>query len=87
MNQGFHHEVTGGLLCLAGLNWADDECVILFPACPASYHVLAVRTKAGLRSGETIVTGDEWPIFLYYDGLYDPKGLGMDCSATPSLYQ
>jgi hypothetical protein len=72
-NRGFHHEVTGGLLCPAGLNWADEACVILCSTCAASSHVLAIRTKAGLRSGETMVAGDEWPIFLYYDGVYDPE--------------
>ena len=25
MNRGFHHPVTGGLLCPAGLDWNDDE--------------------------------------------------------------
>jgi hypothetical protein len=39
----------------------------------ARSHASAVRTKAGLRSGETMVTGDEWPIFLYYDCAYDPE--------------
>lgn len=26
-----------------------------------------------MRSGETIVTGDEWPVFLYYNCAYDPE--------------
>lgn len=26
-NRGFHHPVTGGLLCPAGLKWNDAECV------------------------------------------------------------
>jgi hypothetical protein len=29
VNRGFHHEVTGRLLCPAGMNWDDEECVIL----------------------------------------------------------
>jgi hypothetical protein len=29
------------------------------------------RVKASLRSGEDVVTGDRWPIFLYADCKYD----------------
>ena len=29
MNRGFHHEITGRLLCPAGVDWGDEECVIL----------------------------------------------------------
>jgi hypothetical protein len=31
------------------------------------------RMKAKLKSGEIIVTGDQWPLFLYADYHYDPK--------------
>lgn len=31
------------------------------------------RTKTKLQSGETIVTGDQWPFFLYADYHYDPE--------------
>jgi hypothetical protein len=31
------------------------------------------RTKAKLKSGEIIVTGDQWPLFLYADYHYDPE--------------
>ncbi|KAG1746981.1 hypothetical protein EDD22DRAFT_958306 [Suillus occidentalis] len=31
------------------------------------------RTKEGLKSGETAVRGDQWPIFLYADHIYDPE--------------
>jgi hypothetical protein len=31
------------------------------------------RTKLGLRSGELVVTGDMWPLFLYEDFKYDPE--------------
>jgi hypothetical protein len=27
VDQGFHHERTGALLCPAGLNWSNSECV------------------------------------------------------------
>jgi len=28
MNRGFHHSVTGALLCSAGLDWRDAEWVL-----------------------------------------------------------
>jgi hypothetical protein len=31
----------------------------------------SIKTK--LRSGEIIVTGDQWPIFLYHGEQYDPE--------------
>ncbi|KAG1865658.1 hypothetical protein C8R48DRAFT_747708 [Suillus tomentosus] len=46
-DRGFNHEVTGALLCPAGLDWSN------------------VETKESLKSGETAVRGDQWPIFLY----------------------
>jgi hypothetical protein len=30
------------------------------------------RIKVKLKSGETTVTGDRWPIFIYADCKYDP---------------
>ena len=29
VDRGFHHERTGALLCPAGLDWANNECVII----------------------------------------------------------
>ncbi|KAG2081961.1 hypothetical protein BD769DRAFT_1633495 [Suillus cothurnatus] len=55
VDQGFHHEQTGALLCPAGLDWSNSE------------------TKAKLKSGKIIVTGDQWPLFLYADYHYDLK--------------
>ncbi|KAG1790357.1 uncharacterized protein HD556DRAFT_1433420 [Suillus plorans] len=43
----FNHEVTGALLCPAGLDWSNTE------------------TKQSLKSSETAVYGDQWPMFLY----------------------
>jgi hypothetical protein len=34
---------------------------------------MARRTKAKLQSGEIIVTGDQWPLFLYADYHYDSE--------------
>jgi hypothetical protein len=30
MDRGFHHDRTGFLLCPAGLDWSNDECVQSF---------------------------------------------------------
>ncbi|KAG1776909.1 hypothetical protein EV702DRAFT_1179795 [Suillus placidus] len=54
-DRGFNHEVTGALLCPAGLDWSDAE------------------TKESLKSGETMVRGDQWPMFLYAGYVYDPE--------------
>ncbi|KAG1769425.1 hypothetical protein EDD22DRAFT_996534 [Suillus occidentalis] len=55
IDRGFNHELTGSLLCPAGLDWNDTQ------------------TKENLRSGETLVCGDQWPIFLYAHQTYDPE--------------
>jgi hypothetical protein len=39
----------------------------------AQILTLECRTKTKLRSGEIIVTGDQWPLFLYADYHYDPE--------------
>ncbi|KAG1872154.1 hypothetical protein F4604DRAFT_1881018 [Suillus subluteus] len=54
-DRGFNHEVTGALLCPAGLDWSNAE------------------TKQSLKSGETAVRGDQWPMFLYAGYIYDPE--------------
>ncbi|KAG1844357.1 hypothetical protein F4604DRAFT_1884454 [Suillus subluteus] len=54
-DRGFNHEVTGALLCPAGLDWLNAE------------------TKQSLKSGETAVHGDQWPMFLYARCDYDPE--------------
>ncbi|KAG1818904.1 hypothetical protein EV424DRAFT_1323551, partial [Suillus variegatus] len=54
-DRGFNHEVTGALLCPAGLDWLDAE------------------TKQSLKSGETAVSGDQWPMFLYSGYVYDSE--------------
>ncbi|KAG0703608.1 hypothetical protein DFH29DRAFT_874422, partial [Suillus ampliporus] len=57
IDRGFNHELTGSLLCPAGLDWNDPQ------------------TKENLRSGEMLVCGDQWPIFLYAHHIYDPEDL------------
>ncbi|KAG2129163.1 hypothetical protein DEU56DRAFT_915282 [Suillus clintonianus] len=41
--------------------------------CPAGLDWSHSETKAKLRSGEIMVTGDQWPLFLYADYHYDPE--------------
>ncbi|KAG2741807.1 hypothetical protein P692DRAFT_20751236, partial [Suillus brevipes Sb2] len=41
--------------------------------CPAGLDWSNSETKAKLKSGEIIVTGDQWPLFLYADYHYDPE--------------
>ncbi|KAG1847966.1 hypothetical protein C8R48DRAFT_779037 [Suillus tomentosus] len=55
IDRGFNHELTGSLLCPAGLDWNDPQ------------------TKENLRSGELLVCGDQWPIFLYAHHIYDAE--------------
>ncbi|KAG1839784.1 hypothetical protein C8R48DRAFT_621474 [Suillus tomentosus] len=57
IDRGFNHELTGSLLCPAGLDWNDP------------------RIKDNLRSGETLVCGDQWPIFVYANHIYDSEDL------------
>ncbi|KAG1871648.1 hypothetical protein F4604DRAFT_1881094 [Suillus subluteus] len=54
-DRGFNHEITGALLCPAGLDWSDAV------------------TKLSLKSSETAVHGDQWPMFLYARYDYDPE--------------
>ncbi|KAG1906193.1 uncharacterized protein F5891DRAFT_1125612 [Suillus fuscotomentosus] len=55
IDRGFNHELTGSLLCPAGLDWNDPQ------------------TKENLRSGELLVCGDQWPVFLYAHHIYDAE--------------
>ncbi|KAG2059466.1 hypothetical protein BDR06DRAFT_979970 [Suillus hirtellus] len=41
--------------------------------CPAGLDWSNSETKAKLQSGEIIVTGDQWPLFLYANYHYDPE--------------
>ncbi|KAG1783331.1 hypothetical protein EV702DRAFT_959376 [Suillus placidus] len=57
IDRGFNHELTGSLLCPAGLDWHDAE------------------TREKLCSGEILVCGDQWPVFLYANHTYDAEDL------------
>ncbi|KAG1898245.1 uncharacterized protein F5891DRAFT_1129640 [Suillus fuscotomentosus] len=41
--------------------------------CPAGLDWSNAETKTKLQNGEIIVTGDQWPLFLYADYHYDPE--------------
>ncbi|KAG2737560.1 hypothetical protein P692DRAFT_20761451 [Suillus brevipes Sb2] len=41
--------------------------------CPADLDWSDAETKQGLKSGETAVRGDQWPMFLYAGYVYDPE--------------
>ncbi|KAG1906720.1 uncharacterized protein F5891DRAFT_1125542 [Suillus fuscotomentosus] len=41
--------------------------------CPAGLDWNDPQTKENLRSGEILVCGDQWPIFLYTHHIYDPE--------------
>lgn len=69
MDRGFHHERTGALLCPAGLDWSDPKLKNPSSTLLGSHRNHSI--KQSLRSGETTVTGDQWPIFLYSGFNYD----------------
>ncbi|KAG1784994.1 uncharacterized protein HD556DRAFT_1435288 [Suillus plorans] len=41
--------------------------------CPAGLDWSHSETKAKLQNGEIVMTGDQWPLFLYADYYYDPE--------------
>ncbi|KAG2344777.1 hypothetical protein BDR05DRAFT_975322 [Suillus weaverae] len=41
--------------------------------CPTDLNWSNTDTKQSLKSGETAVCGDQWPMFLYAGYVYDPK--------------
>ncbi|KAG1897448.1 uncharacterized protein F5891DRAFT_982631 [Suillus fuscotomentosus] len=41
--------------------------------CPADLDWSNAETKQSLKSGETAVRGDQWPMFLYAGYVYDPE--------------
>jgi hypothetical protein len=72
-DRGFHHERTGELLCPTGLDWNDPEYVHYFVTVDICSVTLFVSVKERLKSGEMMVAGDQWPVFLYQDYAYDPE--------------
>ncbi|KAG2063229.1 hypothetical protein BDR04DRAFT_1123406 [Suillus decipiens] len=50
--------------------------------CPAGLSQYNSEMKAKLKSGDIIVTGDQWPLFLYADYHYDPEDPWNDTIAN-----
>jgi hypothetical protein len=69
-DRGFHHERTGALLCPAGLDWGNNEYENFILT---SYLLTLSRIKEKLKTGEMVISGDQWPIFLYQGYQYDPE--------------
>ena len=74
LDRGFHHERTGALLCPAGMDWSDLEYIFFLLFSHSCILILSNRRiQDGLRSGEIIVPGDLWPVFVYAGNAYDPE--------------
>jgi hypothetical protein len=50
-----------------------DRPGVCYQFCTCVHTDLACRTKEQLRSGERMVSGDQWPLFLYSDCEFDPE--------------
>jgi hypothetical protein len=48
-----------------------SKVALLHGRCLLALTVCSVKKK--LRSGEDVVTGDRWPLFIYADCKYDPE--------------
>jgi hypothetical protein len=72
-DQGFHHDLTGALLCPAGMDWANPECAYAFPISVPADADSTCRIKVQLQSGEIIVSGDQWPVFIYTGCKFNPE--------------
>lgn len=72
--RGYGHDKTGGLLCPANLDWSKDECVFN-SLVRINFDLMRFdcRVKEMLRSGNYSVAGDQWPILLYKDEVYDSE--------------
>ena len=46
---------------------------LTFPMCYGSNLQWCCSVKSKLWNGEILVTGDQWPIFLYADFTFDPE--------------
>ncbi|KAG2059901.1 hypothetical protein BDR06DRAFT_873106 [Suillus hirtellus] len=54
-------------------DWGFNHEVTSALLCPAGLDWSNAETKQNLKSGETTVHGDQWPMFLYAGYDYDPK--------------
>lgn len=58
------------LLAWTGLASSEVSCVVMVIIYLIHDYF---RVKEKLRSGEMAVSGDQWPVFLYYGYNYDPE--------------
>lgn len=65
IDRGFHHEITGALLCPTYLDWANPMSVSVKCSTPRDTDACC------LKSGQIAATGDAWPMFLYANSVYD----------------
>ena len=70
---GFNHEATGKQLCPASLDWNDPQCASLYLCVSAHLTDRYSSIKSSLKVGTMIVQSDQWPIFIYLHGVYDPE--------------
>jgi hypothetical protein len=70
LDRRFNHKRTGFLLCPAGLDWTDPEYPSLIAQTDNNISHL-FRVKNMLRSQEYVVQGDQWPLLLYKNYIYD----------------
>jgi hypothetical protein len=54
------------------MDWSSSGCVFFHGVLVVFAKGLICRVKDKLRSGETAIQGDQWPLFLYADLAYDP---------------
>ena len=72
-NRGYHHPITGALLCPAGVDWNDAELVFLLLDMLFMLLIPPFSVHEKFSSGEMPVCGDQWPMLVYADQEYDPQ--------------
>jgi hypothetical protein len=74
-NRGYHHPITGALLCPTGIDWNDPGYVTLTSGIydlEQSSSDSPTRVRAKLASGEMAVSGDQWLMLVYANQEYNP---------------
>jgi hypothetical protein len=71
--RGYHHPITGALLCPAGLDWNDVGSAFLLSHTFFALLTPPLSVREKLSNGETPVRGDQWPMLVYADQEYDPE--------------
>lgn len=74
----FNHELTGSLLCTAGMDCKDAVHIsffLLLAALTTFLCLIVNRMRENLRSGKMLVCRDQWPIFLYTHHTFDAEDL------------